>query len=383
MKILSIDIGTGTQDILLYNSNLDMENNFKMVVPSPTMLVHRQIKRSTEHGEPILLSGVTMGGGPSSWSVEAHLRAGLAVFATPAAARTMNDDLEAVQSMGVRLVSDDEAGRLPETVRRIQYRDFDFQAVSRAFAQFGVDLSGLSAVLVGVFDHGNAPAGVSDRQFRFDYLDERIQLANRLSSFAFRAADVPECMTRLKAVVQSAAEVDAPLMVMDTAPAAVLGAMLDARVAARERVLVANIGNFHTLAFRMGPHGIEGLFEHHTGLIDRAKMERLLRGLADGSLKREDVFHDEGHGALVYDPTPMILEPREAVIVTGPRRSMFIDARQGSLQAYFPAPFGDMMICGCFGLLAAAADVLAELAEPIQASLSGVKEKGTAPWDSD
>ena len=27
MKILTVDIGTGTQDIYLYNSNLDMENN--------------------------------------------------------------------------------------------------------------------------------------------------------------------------------------------------------------------------------------------------------------------------------------------------------------------------------------------------------------------
>ena len=50
MKILTVDIGTGTQDIFLYNSNLDMENNFKLVVPSPTMIVHRQIKQATTQG---------------------------------------------------------------------------------------------------------------------------------------------------------------------------------------------------------------------------------------------------------------------------------------------------------------------------------------------
>ncbi|HEX9089850.1 MAG TPA: hypothetical protein VF831_00090, partial [Anaerolineales bacterium] len=85
MKILAVDIGTGTQDIYLYNSSLDMENNFKLVVPSPTMIAHNQIKQATRQGVPILLRGVTMGGGPSAWAAEAHVRAGLKVYATPEA----------------------------------------------------------------------------------------------------------------------------------------------------------------------------------------------------------------------------------------------------------------------------------------------------------
>ena len=32
----------------------------------------------------------------------------------------------------------------------------------------------LAAVAVAAFDHGEAPPGYSDRQFRFDYLDQRI-----------------------------------------------------------------------------------------------------------------------------------------------------------------------------------------------------------------
>jgi uncharacterized protein (DUF1786 family) len=114
-------------------------------------------------------------------------------------------------------------------------------------------------VAVAVFDHGDSPPGYSDRQFRFDYLDERIQAENRLSAFAYPAGQVPAIMTRLQAVVASAGDVDAPLVVMDTAPAAVLGATFDPRVAGRSRVLIANVGNFHTLAFRLGPSGIEGV----------------------------------------------------------------------------------------------------------------------------
>ncbi len=388
MKILTVDVGTGTQDIFLYNSSLDMENNYKLVVPSPTMIVHREIKDATTRGEAILLTGVTMGGGPSTWAAEAHLRNGYAVYATPEAARTFNDDLDAVKDMGVTLVSDDEARQLPGTVRRIRLRDFDFSSIDNAFQSFGQSLDHLAAVVVGVFDHGNAPADTSDRKFRFDYLDQRIRKLNKLSAFAYRAEDVPLIMTRLQAVVDSARDLKIPLVVMDTAPAAVLGATLDPKVASQERVIIANVGNFHTLAFRMGRDGIEGLFEHHTGLVSREKLESLLRALADGTLRREDVFSDQGHGALMYDSTPLGLgEGDYDMVVTGPRRSLFHPSLAGSgmpgLRPYFPAPFGDMMITGCFGLLAAAADVMPELAEPIRASLYNSISGGVAPWDTD
>ena len=45
------------------------------------------------------------------------------------------------------------------------------------------------------------------------------------------------------------------------------------------------------------------------------------------------------------------------VIVTGPRRGMLAGSK---LNPYFPAPFGDMMITGCFGLLSAVGDVAPE-----------------------
>ena len=382
MKILTVDIGTGTQDIFLYDSRVDIENGFKLVVPSPTMMVRRRLQAAARRRQPVLLTGVIMGGGPSAWAAEDHLRAGLAVYATPDAARTFNDDLEAVASMGVRLVSEDEAARLPDSVLRLELRDFDFPALARAFEGFGVRLDDLDAVAVAVFDHGDSPPGYSDRQFRFDYLDERIRGLNRLSAFAYRAEDVPGIMTRLMAVVRSAGDLPAPLVVMDTAPAAVLGATFDAQVRGRSRVLIANVGNFHTLAFRLGPGGIEGVFEHHTGEIDLPKLEGLLRHLADGTLRHEDVFADMGHGALVYGREPLLLGNGDYdVAVTGPRRNLMRAGGGRGVRAYFAVPFGDMMIAGCFGLLAATADVLPEMADPIRRSLHGEGGSGTAPWD--
>jgi uncharacterized protein (DUF1786 family) len=387
MKILTVDVGTGTQDILLYDSKLDLENGFKLVVPSPTMILYRRLQEATQAGQAVLLEGVIMGGGPSQWAVEAHLQAGYAVYATPPAARSFNDDLDAVREMGIQLVSEDEARRLAtrRDLLRLELRDFDFRLIREALGQFGVRLDDLTAAAVAVFDHGDSPVGYSDRQFRFDYLDERIRAENRLSAFAYLSGEVPVIMTRLQAVVQSAQDTggellqDKPLVVMDTAPAAVLGATFDPRVAACRRALIANVGNFHTLAFRLGPDGIEGVFEHHTGLLDLPRLEALLRALANGSLKHADVFGDHGHGALVYDPTPLPLDEGDfGVVVSGPRRSLMQPSR---LRPYFAVPFGDMMIAGCFGLLSATADVLPELADPIHQSLRSQAGRGTPPWE--
>ncbi len=389
MRILCVDIGTGTQDIYLYNSALDIENGFKLILPSPTMIVHRRIEQATHDRIPLLLTGHQMGGGPSAWAAEAHARAGLPTYATEDAARTLNDELDKVRALGIQVVSEDEAANLPAEVLRLEFRDFDFQAISRAFGEFGVSMDDLDAVAVAVFDHGAAPPRVSDRKFRFDYLDQRIREANRLSAFAYLASDIPPIMSRLQAVADSARGLDCPLIAMDTAPAAVLGATFDPVVADLQRKVVVNIGNFHALAFRLGQGStargmdIEGVFEHHTGEINPLKLEALLRRLASGTLTNEDVFNDLGHGALLYSDEPLELG-RGAfdVVVTGPRRSMMQPGSMGSsLRPYFAVPFGDMMIAGCFGLLAATADVLPNVREQVRASLSGQGGRGTAPWD--
>jgi uncharacterized protein (DUF1786 family) len=399
MKILTVDIGTGTQDIYLYDSNLDIENGFKLVLPSPTMMVHRRLKRLLPSRTPILLTGHQMGGGPSAWAIEEYARAGIPVHMTPSAATTLNDELDKVEALGIKIVGEADAKYLTSKVESLELKDFDFELISKTFNDYGVSLNDLEAIAVAVFDHGNAPAGVSDRQFRFDYLDERIKAnpnsgaGNSLSAFAYLSNDVPKIMTRLQSVVDSAGDLPCSLVVMDTAPAAVLGANFDPAVAKQKQKIICNVGNFHTLAFRLGEIGIEGVFEHHTGEIDLQKLESLLRRLADGSLKHEDVFDDMGHGALIYSQDKFEFGRDEFdVVVTGPRRSMFSltptlsHRERGNLKPYFAVPFGDMMIAGCFGLLAATAEIMPNLSQAIYGSLRGDTSQrrsgGAAPWDN-
>lgn len=253
--------------------------------------------------------------------------------------------------------------------------DFDYRAIAEAFARFQVSLDrDLDAIAVAVLDHGDAPPGVSDRLFRFEYLEERIRAENRLSAFAFLAEDVPPIMTRMKAVAASVPRDDIPTVLMDTAPAAVLGALEDPAVRERRPALVANIGNFHCLAFRLGPEGIEGVFEHHTGEVSQEQLEAFLDRLAEGSLTHAQVFETNGHGAVLFRSD---LIPPEAryVAVTGPRRGLL---RRSRSRPYFATPFGDMMLAGCYGLIRAYGDVVPEACEAIEQALAG--RDGKALW---
>jgi uncharacterized protein (DUF1786 family) len=361
MRILAIDVGTGTQDILLFDSEQEIENASKMVMPSPTLVVARQIRAATERGQAILLDGVTMGGGPSHWAAMDHVRAGFAVHATPDAARTFDDDLEGVASMGITVVSEDEATTL-RGVERITLRDLWVDEARTALRAFGAD-DHFDALAVAVFDHGAAPPGYSDRIFRFDYLAERVRHSADLTVFAFPRADVPPSLTRLHAV---AASIDPayPLLVMDTAPAAVLGALEDPAVSGRAEAIVANVGNFHCLAFHIVGGQIAGCFEHHTGELTLPQLEGLLERLAAGTLTNAEVFSTMGHGALILQDLP---DSRPRLAVTGPRRAMLRGSR---LEPYFAVPHGDMMLAGCFGLLRAYAASYPEAAEAIERALA-------------
>lgn len=377
MKILAVDVGTGTQDILLFDSRVDIENSFKMVQPSPTMITHRRLKEATRQGLDVALRGVTMGGGPSHWAAEDHLNAGYKLYATPDAARSFNDDLELVSDMGIILISDEEVEKLPKDVEKLELRDFDFDQIQLAFSHFDVSLDDLDCVAVAVFDHGAAPPGYSDRQFRFDYIEDRVNRAAHLGSFAFLAKDVPDIMTRMGAVVSTAKRLDTQLILMDTAPAAVLGAMQDSNIRLKEKTVVVNVGNFHTIAFQLSDERINGVFEHHTGMLDTEKLDRLLVKLAKGTLTHEEIFLDNGHGALILDSgSGDLSEENVQMAVSGPRWAMM---KNSTLMPYFATPHGDMMMAGCFGLIEATASLLPAYQEEIVAALGQGREK--PPWE--
>jgi len=366
-------MGTGTQDILLFDSAQSVENALQMIMPSATEIAAGRIRRATREDRPVVLTGVTAGGGPCAWALERHLEAGLVAFATPEAAKTFDDDLEGVRRMGVELISDDEAARIDG--EQVRLRDLDLDAVRAAFQAFDVDTR-FDGLALGCLDHGASPPGYSDRLFRFDHLRRVVAARNDLRAFAYLPQELPEYLTRARALMD-AAGADAPAVFLDTGPAAALGALQDPQVAAREEQLVLNLGNMHALAFHLRGTRILSLYEHHTGEITAEQLVDFSRRLIDGTLAHEEVFDSKGHGVYYADGEPAgpstgpsassgqaqgRADDGPLIAVTGPQRGKL---RGSALEPYFAVPHGDMMVSGCYGLLWAFAEKHPQHAEEI------------------
>ena len=374
MRILAIDIGTGTQDILLFDSDQPIENSLQLIMPSPTQIAAGRIRRATDSGRPVLLTGAIAGGGPCHWALEDHLRAGGRAFATAEAATTFDDDLENVERMGVKLVSEYEAQSLD--AEKVELRDLDLNAIRSALAAFDVSAV-FDGIALGCLDHGAAPRGYSDRLFRFDHLRRVVEERNDLRAFAYLPGELPAYLTRARALLDSV-DVDAPLVFLDTGPAAALGALQDPLVAERGEQLILNLGNMHALAFHLQGTRILSLYEHHTGEVSKEQIEDFTERLLAGTLAHEEIFGSKGHGAYYADGMARENRNRKPdrpiIAVTGPQRGKLRGSR---LDPYFAVPHGDMMVSGCFGLLWAFAEKHSQDREQITEAL-GVAEMDVA-----
>ena len=344
MQILCLDIGSTTQDILFLDTTQPIENAVQLILPSPTILAARKIEAATRQGKNIVLAGDTMGGGACTSAIKRHLEAGLKVLAGENAARTFDDDLDIVSSWGIKIIAGGEkAGGRDSTT--ITLADIDLAQLRQALSNWNIDLHP-DAVAVAVLDHGVAPKGESDRLWRFRYLEQILKANRTLDAFMFSGSEIPSHFSRLQAVARSFKD-DAPLVLMDTGASAVLGICLDPVVAEHENRLAVNMGNSHTLAFNLQGIQVRGFFEHHTAALSEERLEQLLASAVAGTLKGQNIREEGGHGGLIFERggDPFIA-------VTGPRRSRLAHSR---LKPYFAAPFGSMMLTGCYGLLKAAA----------------------------
>ncbi len=335
--ILAIDVGSGTQDVLVWREDQNVENCPKMVLPSATAILAAKIDRARLEGRHLFLSGRTMGGGPCTRAVKRHLAAGLKVFALKGPSLTFHDDLEKVKGMGVRIV---EARPRVKGLTEIEMADVNLESIEKALRLFEVALPGLFAVAVQ--DHGFSP-DESNRAFRFKQWREVLERGHDLDALLYSTP--PPHLTRMKAVTETVPGA----WVMDTGAAAILGALLDPWASFRkeEGITIVNIGNEHTVAALYKGRRAWGFYEHHTSLLDPGKLKAHLERFRRGELTNQEIFGDEGHGCQVL-PGARDQSAFEPVTITGPNRARF-----QSLGGHMAAPFGDMMLTGCFGLVEA------------------------------
>ena len=333
--LLAIDVGGGTQDLFLWDPNQTVENAVKMVLPAPTQVVARRLQKLTAQGRAVFLGGRLMGGGAIGGAVRRHLARGLALYASPQAALTLSDRLDEMRQWGVVLVDFP-----PPDTAVLTLGDVDLEALRQVLDTFEVPFP--TRFAVAVQDHGFTP-GASNRRARFAYWENFLIGGGLLADLAFK--EPPPPFTRMWAVKEALPGA----LVMDTCAAGVRGALLDSQARDRQQdgLLVVNLGNAHTFAALVRGDRLLGIYEHHTGLLNPPKLFDHLTRFRAGELTNDEVFADNGHGC-AYGPDYSTAASFSFTVITGPRRRLAQD-----WPGHFAAPLGDMMLTGCFGLVAA------------------------------
>jgi uncharacterized protein (DUF1786 family) len=184
MKILAIDIGAGTQDILLFDSQKKIENCISLVLPTPSKFFAEKLKTIESH---IYIRGDTIGGGSLGRAIHRHLQKGYRVVMEESAAYSIRNDLDEVKSMGI------EVGKRPEEdhFQELEIREINLPLLEQFLSKFGEDLK-VDVIAIAVQDHGVSPKGVSDRAFRFENMEKMLRKDNQPETFYFLENSIPE-----------------------------------------------------------------------------------------------------------------------------------------------------------------------------------------------
>lgn len=331
MAILSIDIGLGTADYLLFERGKNPENFIKLILPSSTNYFSKKIKECI--GD-LTVGGYTIGGGFVNRALKNYLKS-YNVILSKAAARTVSDNLDEVLDDGFKVVED------------IVNPDIFFCEIDKKKLDFIEEISNTNIykILVAAQDHGYEE-GKSDRVVRINFLKEF--LAEGLLNAKFEAQDdIPNNFTRWNSLKSQLEDLGINnYAISDTSVVAALGASYVSR---GFPCVTVDVGNGHTfIALIDKGFKISAFIEHHTSMLNKDKINNYINMLCNYDISQEDVYNDGGHGAHIYFKISDIELNNIPVLVTGPRRCELFDFGENIT---FASPLGDVMITGNVGLL--------------------------------
>ena len=341
MNILAIDVGTGTVDILSYDTEKELENSIKFVLPSPHITISQKITKSNNN---VYLNGHIMGGGKIKKHILEHKEKGYDVVIEKTAAKTIRDNLEQVKSYGIEIVENPKDEKY-ENYTKITLQDVNLTELINLIKKFDINYD-FDEIAIAVQDHGYNE-NMGDRDFRFEKIREKLEKPIKPEEYGFMMNEIPEYYSRMQSVKSSLKDTlnKKPLLLMDTKFASICGMCYDKYVLDNlNSYIVMDIGNGHTTVASIEDGKIQGIYEHHTKQLDGEKIEKLNNKLANGTLTFKEVHDDYGHGAHIINPISKV----EKIIVTGPKRKLIEKTKS---DYYYATPAGDVMMTGTVGLI--------------------------------
>ncbi len=327
MEFLAVDVGKGTQD-LVFPLDGEVEENWpKLILPSPTEVLSKRIRNLRRD---ITVCGCIMGGGPVKKALIEHIKRGYRVRITEKAAKTIRDNLSEVEKFGLEIVN---------VVQNcdIFLSDLDFNVYEKFLSFIEKPLNRIG---IACQDHGYKERQ-SDRVTRFNYFKTILEKERNPKKLFIKKRT--GFFSRFDSIIEQLEERGIEGFVMDSKIAAISGMVDYAEREGIKEFVVLDIGNGHTLGASVKNGEVQGIFEHHTKMLNSGKIRKITEKLINGTLTFEEIFNDGGHGALVFSS----VNP-EKIYVVGPNRSL---AKSFGEFAY---PLGDAMLYGCAGLISAA-----------------------------
>ncbi len=328
--IIAIDVGKGTEDVLVYKRGQSLQNSIQLVLPSMTQLVYQKIL--AHKGKTLKISGDLMAGEP--WHKLVYQWNGT-VLMTKNAAMSLKYDLQRVQSHGIRIVPDLENAD-------IVLNDVGWARLKSLLVHCGLSPSNAKFLLLCAQEHGDPPKGENVKDFRMnkiwgdgDTLHSRLLSEERVPTYA------PRFVSLVKAARREFPKTKA-IHVMDSAAAVLLGAMDPTK-----DELVVNIGNGHVSAMHHAKERLLYVYEGHTGRFNEKSFLKDLNSIYEGTLTHEDVVAKGGHGLrFFHDLAGLEFGKWDQLIALGPNRHKVNTAK-------YVHPMGNMMMAGPIGLFRA------------------------------
>ena len=174
MKILAIDIGAGTEDVLLYDdAKENIENCIKLVLPSPSLIFAAKIRELTQLRRDILIKGDIIGGGVFTSSLKKHMKAGHRVIMLEHAAYTVRNNLDDVRTLGIEITHDAQLVRFEGETLILE--EVNITRLKEFLANFHENLSDVDVVAIAVQDHGVSPKDTSNRIARIKKMQKLLK----------------------------------------------------------------------------------------------------------------------------------------------------------------------------------------------------------------
>jgi uncharacterized protein (DUF1786 family) len=343
-RILTVDIGAGTMDVLCYDTASGQ--HYKAVAKSPIRSLGEKVESLPGN---LLITGTEMGGGALSQVLKQRTQEAEVIMSISAAA-TVHHNMEKVRSWGIKVVDDKEAEDLVQVgeYNTLTTADLEVDRLEHIMEGLGVPFS-FDAVGLCAQDHGRAPKGVSHLDYRHNIFKPKLDECPFPHALLYKSDEIPSTLSRLRCMAESAKMLDTKeIYIMDSGMAAILGASLDSRARQEERLLILDVATSHTLGAAIERGELAGFFEYHTSDVTLERLEDLLIRLADGELEHKQILEEGGHGS--YIRKAFGFEAAKIIVATGPKRNLVYKSQ---LPIVFGSPLGDNMMTGAVGVLEA------------------------------